>query len=632
MKNDDIIIIKLGGSLLTDKKEPFSLREQVCKNIVGQIVSAQKKLILVHGGGSFGHPLAEKYKINQGRNDQIKDQLIGLTKTHEAMTQLNSFIVNEFLKHDYPTISLQPSSIFINKSGELSFVNSGVIESLLDLNIMPVLYGDILIDTNNNFKILSGDEIILKLCKRLSDLNIKKVIFAMDKDGLFVRKSHRDKTYELADNLSLEELDNICLADLNDNKIDVTGGINKKLENIKKVCQLGIPVQLINGLKENFILKSLCDDKISCTNISTNFKTHFANISNRKIDHLKIPLKYDVQHSRNYFDDIKLLHYSLPERKLNEIDMSMTFFGKNVSAPICIAAITGGHPIAGEINSILAQVAEEEKIVLSVGSQRAGLDDKLLRKSFSVVRKLAPSIPIIGNIGIGQLSVSEFNVDNFLDCIDMVEADVMAIHFNALHELVQQNGDTDYTHFWKNFRQIRESVSLPIIAKEVGTGLNHQLISKLENNGFDGFDVGGSGGTSFAAIESKRKINHTDKFSRKLSETFREWGIPTPISIIQARSVTDKILIATGGLRNGIDIAKSIVLGADLGGFAYKFLKTSWEDYQNKSIKSTHKEVRTLKNELKSSMWLMNSKDLQKLKLNEEKRVLFGKLYEWVNQ
>jgi isopentenyl-diphosphate delta-isomerase len=175
-------------------------------------------------------------------------------------------------------------------------------------------------------------------------------------------------------------------------------------------------------------------------------------------------------------------------------------------------------------------------------------------------------------------------------------------------------------------------VSIPIIAKEVGTGLNYKLIEKLEKNGFNGFDIGGSGGTSFAAIESKRTINHNERFSRKLSETFREWGIPTPISIIQARKVTDKTLIATGGLRNGIDIAKSIVLGADFSGFAYKFLKTSWEDYQNNTIKSTHKEIRTLKDELKSSMWLMNIEDLQKLKLNEEKRVLFGKLYDWLNQ
>jgi isopentenyl-diphosphate delta-isomerase len=632
MKNEDVILIKLGGSLLTDKKEPFSLREQVCKNIINQIVNAQKKLILVHGGGSFGHPLAEKYKINQGINDQINDQLIGLAKTHEAMTQLNSFVVNEFLKHDYPTIPLQPSSIFIKNTGELSLINSGVVKSLLDLNIMPVLYGDILIESDNNFRILSGDEIILKLCENLSDLSIKKVIFAMDKDGLFIRKSHEDKSYKLADKLSLGELDNICLANLNDKKIDVTGGINKKLDNIKKICQLGIPVQVINGLKENFIQKSLCDDEISCTNITTNSKTQFKNISNRKIDHLKIPLKYDVQHSKNYFDDIKLLHYSLPERKFNEIDISTIFFEKNVSAPICIAAITGGHPIAGEINSILAQVAEKEKIILSVGSQRAGLNDKLLRKSFSVVRKYAPSIPIIGNIGIGQLSDSEFNVDLFLECIDMIKADVMAIHFNALHELVQHDGDTDYTNFWENFSQIRESVSTPIIAKEVGTGLNHQLIRKLEKNGFDGFDVGGSGGTSFALIESRRKINHTERISRKLSETFREWGIPTPISIIKARKVTDKLLIATGGLRDGIDIAKSIVLGADLGGFAYKFLKTSWKDYQNNSIDSTLKEVKTLKNELKSSMWLMNVGDLHKLKLNEEKRVLLGKLYEWLNQ
>jgi isopentenyl-diphosphate delta-isomerase len=355
-------------------------------------------------------------------------------------------------------------------------------------------------------------------------------------------------------------------------------------------------------------------------------------IMDRKLEHLKIPLEYDVQHTKNYFDEIKLLHHPIPDVDFDDIDLSTNFFNKKISAPICISAITGGHPVSKEINEILAKAAEEENVIMSVGSQRAGVEDPSLIDSFQITRQVAPSIPIIGNIGIGQVSAPDFTIDDFSKCIDMINADVMAIHLNILHELVQDKGDISYTLFRTNFQKVRDKFEIPIIAKEVGTGFDEALGENLDKLGFDGFDIGGVGGTSFAAIEGKRENFENQKYSRDPSEVFREWGIPTPISVLYVRNVSQKLIIATGGLRTGIDIAKSIALGADCGGFAYKFLQSAWEDRKNKSISNTVKEIRTLKNELRSSLWLMNIGNLKDLKSNRKKYVILGELYQWLNQ
>ncbi|MFW9821753.1 MAG: type 2 isopentenyl-diphosphate Delta-isomerase [Candidatus Thorarchaeota archaeon] len=375
---------------------------------------------------------------------------------------------------------------------------------------------------------------------------------------------------------------------------------------------------------------------MSRTNNNLDEKTATKNqsktIMERKIEHLKIPLEHDVQHSKNYFKDINLIHHPIPDFDFDEIDLSFQFFNKKVSAPICISAITGGHPVSKELNKILAKAAEEEDIIMSVGSQRAGIEDRALLDSFKITREVAPHIPIIGNIGIGQVSNPDFEITDFSECIDMINADVMAIHLNVLHELVQDTGDISYKLFEKNFKKIRENYKLPIIAKEVGTGFNTELASTLDELGFDGFDVGGTGGTSFAAIESIRNNFDNQKYTRNPADVFKEWGIPTPVSIVYVRKVSEKLIIATGGLRNGIDIAKSIVLGADAGGFAYKFLQCAWQDRKEKSLSNTIKEIRTLKNELRTCLWLTNQESVAKLKGNLTKCVILGDLYRWLNQ
>jgi isopentenyl-diphosphate delta-isomerase len=630
--HNEIIILKLGGSLLTDKNNPLSLREEIIDKSINQIKHSKQKLILVHGGGSFGHPIAKRYAISDGFDVNIKNQILGLSETHNAMNELNSIIVNKCIENKLPVIPFQASSIFIKKEQHIFIKSLEVIEIALDLHFIPILYGDIIFDTMGSFSIISGDKIILELCKNLQRYRILKVIFAIEKDGLYIQDDRREeRIIKLASELSSEELDDLKLAKL-DGKIDVTGGIKGKLNIIKQICKQNIPVQIINGLKEDYIMKALKADEVVSTKITAFKQEENEEIKKRKLEHLKIPIEYDVQHSINYFDDIILLHHSIPDINFGDVDLTVNFFNKIISAPICIAAITGGHSLSQEINEILARAAHEENIIMSVGSQRAGLMDPSTVESFKIVRRVAPKIPIIGNIGLGQISDLNFNIEDFKKCIEMVKADAMAIHFNVLHELMQDKGDISYKYFHKNFEEIRKNFDIPILAKEVGTGFNQDVASVLDKLGFDGFDIGGTGGTSFAAIELNRENFNNQKYSRNPAEVFREWGIPTPISIQNVRNASQKLIIATGGLRTGIDIAKAIALGADLSGFAYKFLSSAWDDLKNHTIINTVKEIKTLKNELRTSLWLMNLKSVNELKGNRKTYVVFGKLFEWLNQ
>jgi len=630
LKNkNEIILLKLGGSLLTDKNKPFSLREDILENCLNQIIESNKLIVLIHGGGSFGHPIAKKYQISQGLNDSIKDQIIGLSKTHEAMNKFNSIIINKILDKGNSAISVQPSSIFVQDFNEIIFKSIDPIEKMLDLGIMPVLYGDIILSWDSSFTILSGDQIILKLCEKIQKYKISKVIFAIEEDGIYIKDNGNKK---LALKLTSKDLEDLKLAELGQ-KIDVTGGIKGKLETIKEIIKLSIPVQIINGIKNKNIFKALNNQHLECTSIEPTSEREIVNrLYNRKIEHIKIPLEYNVQHGRNYFDEVNLIHHPLPEYELEDIILSVDFFNKKISAPICIAAITGGHEISKAINNILANAANSENIIMSVGSQRIGLEDPSTVDSFQIVREVAPNIPVIGNLGIGQLCDINFDIDDFKKCIEMINADVMAIHFNALHELVQSEGNISYKNFEERFKEIRKNLKIPIIAKEVGTGFNADLALKLDLLGFDGFDVGGLGGTNFAAIESIRDVDSFEVYTRKMADTFREWGIPTPVSIMNVRKVSKKLIIGTGGLRTGVDIAKAIVLGADIGGFAFKFLKAAWQDYKNNTQLNTIKEINTLKQELKSSLWLMNVENINKLRSNNDKRVLVGELYQWINQ
>jgi isopentenyl phosphate kinase len=263
----EVILLKLGGSFLTDKDKPKSIREDVVRKAVQQIIEANEKLIIIHGGGSFGHPLAKKYLISAGYDEKIPNQILGLTETHQAMNKFNSYVVDLFLERDFPVLSIQSSSIFMKNASNISIQSINVIETALDLNILPILYGDIILDKHGSFSILSGDQIIFELCENLKKYQISKVIFTMETDGIYVKDDYNTKDgVRLAEELYVNELKSLNLANLGQ-KIDVTGGIKGKINAIERICQFNIPVQLINGLKENYIYKSLKNQSIKCTNI-----------------------------------------------------------------------------------------------------------------------------------------------------------------------------------------------------------------------------------------------------------------------------------------------------------------------------------------------------------------------------
>jgi isopentenyl phosphate kinase len=264
-----VIILKLGGGLLTDKNKPLSIREDTVKSAVKQIIDANEKIILVHGGGSFGHPLAKKYSISNGYDKTIPNQILGLAETHHAMVKFNSYLIEQFLESNYPVLSIQTSSIFIKDSEVISTKSLDVIGTTLDLGIIPILYGDIILDKKGSFSIISGDQIILALCQHLNSYNISKVVFAMESDGLYIIDKNNNENSKLVTECYSSELDNLNLADLGQ-KIDVTGGIKSKLNFIKTICKSKIPVQLINGLIEGYIQKSLKNQNLNCTNILIN--------------------------------------------------------------------------------------------------------------------------------------------------------------------------------------------------------------------------------------------------------------------------------------------------------------------------------------------------------------------------
>ena len=264
-----VIILKLGGGLLTDKNKPLSIREDVVKSAVEQVIDANEKIILVHGGGSFGHPLAKEYSISNGYDKTIPNQILGVAETHHAMVKFNSYLIEQFLERKYPVLSIQSSSIFIKDSGVISTKSLDVIETALDLGIIPILYGDIMLDKKRSFSIISGDQIILALCQNLNSFNISKVVFAMESEGLYIVDKENSENCKLVTECYSNELDSLILADLGQ-KIDVTGGIKSKLDFIKTICKSKIPVQLINGLIEGYIHKSLKNQNLNCTNILIN--------------------------------------------------------------------------------------------------------------------------------------------------------------------------------------------------------------------------------------------------------------------------------------------------------------------------------------------------------------------------
>jgi isopentenyl-diphosphate delta-isomerase len=318
-------------------------------------------------------------------------------------------------------------------------------------------------------------------------------------------------------------------------------------------------------------------------------------IEGRKADHIRINLEKDVQFPRltTGLERYRFMHQALPELNLDDIDASVNLFGKTLSAPILISSMTGGTDIAYRLNQHLAQAAQAHGIAMGVGSQRAAIEDPKLAYTLQV-RNVAPDILLFANIGAVQLNYG-YGLDQCQRAVDMIEADALILHFNVLQEAVQPEGDTRFAGLLDKVEAICKSLPVPVIAKEVGWGFSEKNARDLANAGVAAIDVAGSGGTSWSEVEYHRAPS---SFHARVAASFADWGIPTADAILYvAAGAPDVKIIASGGLRDGIDIAKSIALGATLGGLAGPFLKAA-----DQSVEAVDQLIRELTAQIRIAM------------------------------
>ncbi len=293
----------------------------------------------------------------------------------------------------------------------------------------------------------------------------------------------------------------------------------------------------------------------------------------RKADHIRICLESDVQCRQitNGLEKYSFTHCCLPELDYEEIDISTSFLGKQLLAPLLISSMTGGTPQAGMINHRLARVAQHYKLAMGVGSQRIVVEKPEVADTFAV-RKYAPDVLLFANLGAVQLNY-DYGVDQCLRAIDILAADALILHLNPLQECIQPRGDKNFKGLLDKIAKLCSKIPVPVVAKEVGNGISAAMAEKLIAAGVQAIDVAGAGGTSWAKVESERAEN---SLQRRLGRTFADWGLPTADCITNVRSVAPNVpLIASGGLRHGLDVAKAIALGADIGGLAMPFLKAA---------------------------------------------------------
>lgn len=337
-------------------------------------------------------------------------------------------------------------------------------------------------------------------------------------------------------------------------------------------------------------------------------------ISDRKLEHLLICKNYNVNYKNKTtgFEDIDLIHRALPEVNKEEIDISTEVFGKKLESPLFISAITGGHPSAKSINAELARACESKQIGLGLGSQRAAIENPELNDTYTIVREEAPSALLLGNIGAPQIDLAD-------KAVEMFDADILAIHLNPLQESIQPEGDIDAKGFVDSIAKITDSVDVPVMAKETGTGISAKDAIALENAGVDFIDVEGAGGTSWAAVETYRAED------RYLGELFWDWGIPTAVSTVELVNSVNVPIISSGGIRSGLDAAKAIALGADAVGIALPALKEAYSGKEH-----LIELINRFNESLKIAMFLVGASNLDELK--KSSLVIKGETKEWLNE
>ena len=327
----------------------------------------------------------------------------------------------------------------------------------------------------------------------------------------------------------------------------------------------------------------------------------------RKIEHLNICLEKGVQFDTltTGFEKFTFVYQALPEFDFQEIDLSCHFLGKKLDAPFIISSMTGGTELGARINKNLASASQVLNIGMAVGSQRVAIENPGLNYCFQV-REVAPDILLMGNLGAVQLNYG-FGVKECLFAVKMIEADGLFLHLNPLQEASQDEGNTNFKNLIPKIQYVCRSSSFPVFIKEVGNGISQEVASKIKNIGISGVDIAGAGGTSWVKIEKYRKHKEGNNV---LTDNSEEWGVPTAKSLQMVKDeVDDLIIIASGGIRSGIDMAKAIALGADLVGVALPLLRPAVE-----SAEAVIRVIKQILLDFQITMFCIGAKRLADLK------------------
>jgi isopentenyl-diphosphate delta-isomerase len=343
----------------------------------------------------------------------------------------------------------------------------------------------------------------------------------------------------------------------------------------------------------------------------------------RKLDHINICAEKKAQARKitTGFEDVHLVHKALPEINKKNIDLSSRFLEHKFAAPIVVGAMTGGTAEAEKINGTIAEVVEELGLGMGLGSQRAGIEDAKLERTFSIARKKAPTAFLVANIGGVQL-VNGYGVRETKKVIEMAGADAVAIHLNALQETIQPEGQTNFRGVIAKISEIAGALDQPVIVKETGAGIAAEEAKELESAGVKGIEIGGAGGTSFAAVEYYRAIGENE-IQRSLGEAFWDWGIPTAVSLVETTQSVKLPVIASGGLRSGIDVAKALALNASLTSLSQPILEAAM-----KGALETERILSCMIEELRNAMFLVGAQRISSLA--RVPVVINGKTGEWL--
>jgi isopentenyl-diphosphate delta-isomerase len=331
--------------------------------------------------------------------------------------------------------------------------------------------------------------------------------------------------------------------------------------------------------------------------------------SSRKLDHVRIVLDENVAAKgvATGFAAYRMPHEALPELDLAEIDTRTTFLGRPMRAPLLVSSMTGGAHDVARINLALAEGAQALGLAMGVGSQRSAIRDEQLAYTYQV-RKVAPSIPLLANLGAVQLNYG-YGVDECRRAVEMIEADALILHFNALQEAVQPEGNTNFKGLLRRIEQVCKQVGVPVIAKEVGNGIGARAATRLVEAGVWGIDVAGAGGTSWSEVE---RFRQTSAAGERVAGAFAGWGLPTTEALREVRAALPHIpLIGSGGIRSGVDIAKAIALGADLAGTAKPALGPALDE---RGADAVIEGLQAYINELRIAMFCSGCADLAALR------------------